>query len=269
MAYFAAFELRAYQEFIRIPEGLILDLGCGDGTFSQMLKELLGFKTSFIGVDIDREKLRVAAGLTSIYSQVLELDVSQLPFKEGIFDAVLSNGLLYCLRPNPRMAVREVQRILKEGGKFICTVPTENAEKHYIFAEWFRKMKLNRYEGWYRRRLNTRMGNVSLLSSEKWVRMLEDSGLTICKVVPYISEAISRRWNLLVELPRLTSALRLIPFKQVHRLASIIQKCLMHRSYQDLSTLNPSEIGDYLLIVSEKNINTQPSRKLHRKRLKA
>ncbi len=254
MAYFEAFELKAYRDFVRFPDGLILDLGCSDGIFAQMLKELLGIKTPLIGGDYDGRKLQRAAQRTSVYFQTLRLDASHLPFKKESFDAVLSNAVLYCLRPNPEQAVKEVERILKKGGIFTCTVPTHLAEQHYYIIEVLERIGLLKLANLCRQRINTRLGNVSAFPPCRWCGILEERGLSIRKVIPYISEQISRQWSLLFLTPfRAMSVLRIVPWKQVHRLASIIQKGLMVRSYTRLSAVETLEYGDYILIVSQKS----------------
>ena len=84
MAYFQAFELNAYHVAARSFRGRILDLGCNDGTFGRMLKELLGFKGKLIGIDISEDKLRRAARVPSVYFKVLGPDASELPFKAAL-----------------------------------------------------------------------------------------------------------------------------------------------------------------------------------------
>ena len=93
-AYFEAFELKAYQESVELPNGMVLDVGCGDGTFAQMLKELTGFEASLVGVDGDPQKLLRAVQRVAVYSGVLRLDGSHLPFKDQSFDAVFANQVL-------------------------------------------------------------------------------------------------------------------------------------------------------------------------------
>ena len=254
MAYFQAFELKAYQEGVRFPNGLILDLGCGEGTFAQMLRELLDIESLFVGGDCDRAKLVRAARRDGLYVQTVGLDASHLPFKEETFDAVLSNAVLYNLRPTPEQAVREVQRVLKKGGEFIITVPTHLADQHYWVEEFLRKMRLVGLAHWYRQRMNQRMGFVSALRPDMWCKMLEASGLSVQTVIHYISGAVSRRWSVLAMTPlRLMGGLRMLSPKAIHRTVSVVQKRLMAHSYRHLSTVAAEECGDYLLIVSEKS----------------
>ncbi|MEW6001530.1 MAG: class I SAM-dependent methyltransferase [Nitrospirota bacterium] len=257
MAYFEAFELKAYQGHVSFPDGLILDLGCGDGTFAQMLKELLGFERHVIGVDFDLKRL-CAAQRKSVYSQVFRVNIIELPFKEESFDAVFANQVLYYVRPNPGQAIAEIRRILKKGGKLICTVPIDSADQHYYLTGILKGIGLTLLGQWHRQRMNIRFfgnGYLSSFSLGGWIKMLKECGLSIQKVIPYISAAISRRWSILTLTPfRAMSILKIIPSKQVHRLASIIQKQMM-RSYKHLSISTLPEYGDFILIISEKPDN--------------
>jgi ubiquinone/menaquinone biosynthesis C-methylase UbiE len=255
VAFFNAFELKAYRDFVRFPDGLTLDLGCGDGTFAQMLKELLGFQTPLIGADRDGDKVLKAARQSSIYSQVINLDASYLPFRDASFDMVFVNLALYYVRPDPGHAIREIRRILKKRGTFICTVPTHIADKHYFIAELLERIGLVRLANLYRQRLSTRMGFwESSFHPDRWCMMIEESGLNIQKVIPFISAAVHRWWSILATAPfRVMGATRVIPFKKVHRLAASLQKYLMIRSYNNLSIFPLHDGGDYILIISRKS----------------
>jgi len=73
-----------------------LDVGCGDD------------KKGDIGVDIRREK-----------SVDVIADCYNLPFRDNVFDEVLSTTLLeHCL--NPFQALKEQVRVLKKGGNLKC-----------------------------------------------------------------------------------------------------------------------------------------------------
>ncbi len=47
-------------------------------------------------------------------------DVCCLPFSDGEFDVVIANHMLYHV-PDMRCALREIRRVLKDGGRFIAS----------------------------------------------------------------------------------------------------------------------------------------------------
>ncbi len=88
--------------------GKILDLGSGTGLLSKFLNQKL------ISVDISKKMLRRSN------SKNVQGDMSELPFKENVFDIVLSFSALMN-SPNPKKTINEVNRILKPEGIFVVT----------------------------------------------------------------------------------------------------------------------------------------------------
>lgn len=91
----------------RLPRGgTVLDLGCGPRDQFAPLTHL-GFK--YVGVDYANP----AADLLA--------DAHSIPFADDSFDCVFSYAVLEHLH-NPFIAIREISRVLKPGGRFIGTV---------------------------------------------------------------------------------------------------------------------------------------------------
>lgn len=85
---------------------LILETGCGNG------KTLKSLPNTAIGIDISTEAVSLADG------NVLAGDISNLPFKDEVFDAVLCFHVLGHLNfENRKKSVSEMFRVLKKGGK--------------------------------------------------------------------------------------------------------------------------------------------------------
>ncbi len=104
----------------RLPNGgVALDLGCGPRDQAACL-EFLGFK--YVGVDYGNDAADFLA------------DAHSLPFVDESFDCVFSYAVLEHLH-NPFLAIKEVSRVLKEGGWFIGTVsqgePFHNSYFHH------------------------------------------------------------------------------------------------------------------------------------------
>ena len=93
----------------------VLDLGCGPGLYTN---ELARRGATAVGVDLNRELLREAyarSGKGRCY--LICADADKLPFRQGIFDMVLSVEVLTHIAPQTRARVfGAVARVLKDGG---------------------------------------------------------------------------------------------------------------------------------------------------------
>ncbi|MFE9425370.1 methyltransferase domain-containing protein [Kitasatospora sp. NPDC006697] len=104
-------ELRAGQR--------LLDVGCGPGTITADLAELVGPEGRVAAIDTSAEVLAEAArcaaarGIGNIAFEVA--DVFQLPYPDGEFDVVHAHQVLQHLG-DPVAALREMRRVLAPGG---------------------------------------------------------------------------------------------------------------------------------------------------------
>ncbi|MEM2874606.1 MAG: class I SAM-dependent methyltransferase [Candidatus Hadarchaeales archaeon] len=106
---------RAIEKWLPEKCGLALDLGCGSGLFFDWL---IRRARVVVGLDISREMLGLARRRGNVF--LVRGDAENLPFADGVFDLVLSMTVLQNL-PSPGRAVREVGRVLKEGGVSVIT----------------------------------------------------------------------------------------------------------------------------------------------------
>ncbi len=97
----------------------VLDIGCGSGTDCFIALGMSGPTGRVVGVDLTVEMLQVARKATSstgITPEFVEADASSLPFQDGCFDLVISNGVLN-LAFDKDQVYRELHRVLKPGGR--------------------------------------------------------------------------------------------------------------------------------------------------------
>lgn len=101
----------------------VLDLGCGCGLDVFVASRLVGGEGYVVGIDLTPEMVEVASEAAARWSpdnvHVFLAGVERLPFGDGSFDRVISNGVLN-LVPDKDAAFGEACRVLKPGGAFVA-----------------------------------------------------------------------------------------------------------------------------------------------------
>jgi SAM-dependent methyltransferase len=100
-----------------------VELGCGGGQGSVGTAEL-GART-VVGVDLSGEQLAHARRLRELYdvdARFLQGDITTLPLADDAFD-LASSEAVYQMVEDLDGALREVRRILRDGGVFVLSVP--------------------------------------------------------------------------------------------------------------------------------------------------
>jgi ubiquinone/menaquinone biosynthesis C-methylase UbiE len=97
------------------PGRQVLEIGVGTGRIGIPLAD----RHRVVGVDVSREMLRVLAGKQADVSAV-EADASRLPFRSGVFDAVVACHVLHLVRDWQRV-IEEAHRVLVPGGVLLAS----------------------------------------------------------------------------------------------------------------------------------------------------
>jgi arsenite methyltransferase len=112
------------------PGERVLDLGSGAGTDSLVAAQMVGEKGRVTGIDMTPEmlvKARAAAtemGATNV--EFVESEAERLPFEDGTFDVVISNGVIDLI-PDKDAVFAELHRVLVPGGRLqIADVTIQN-----------------------------------------------------------------------------------------------------------------------------------------------
>lgn len=119
-ALFAEWPYRLADE-AAIQEGQkVLDVACGTGILARVLAERVGANGAVAGVDINPGMLALARRINPAIDW-REGDAEALPYKDGSFDAVLSQfGLM--LFSVPENALHEMKRVLRPRGQLAVAV---------------------------------------------------------------------------------------------------------------------------------------------------
>ena len=136
------------------PGGRALDVGCGVG---RLVARLARRGCPTIGIDIIRRDLRTALrhfGGPETAVSFIQGDGGRLPFSDASFDFVTCTETLEHVA-DPALALRELTRVLKPGGRLLVSVPDMLPE---LFAYHF--YESYRHDPWGHRRIYTREGIV-------------------------------------------------------------------------------------------------------------
>ncbi|MWA08853.1 class I SAM-dependent methyltransferase [Streptomyces sp. BA2] len=109
------------------PGDRVLDAGCGTGRALPALREAVGPSGVVLGVDLTPAMLEAAtrAGRHR-EGQLLLADVTRLPVRDAVLDAVFGAGLISHL-PDPAENLRELRRVVRPGGSLALFHPIGRA----------------------------------------------------------------------------------------------------------------------------------------------
>jgi SAM-dependent methyltransferase len=195
----------------------ILDLGCGDGTFANVLFA----ERIDAGIDPDSRELKRARELGS-YVELIRCVGTAVPKRNGSYRTVLSNSVIEHI-PDLRSALAEVHRLLAQGGRFYFTAPSDQFARYTIVSQIADAVGLPRvaarYRGFYNefwkhfhsyplenwKELAREAGfgiDESFTFDPKWVCLLNDF-LVLFSLPCFLTKRILNRWTILPSLRKL------------------------------------------------------------------
>lgn len=169
--------------------GAVLDLGCGDGELTIILRDLVGARWRLVGVDPDRSEA-AAALATGAYQSVHAASAASIAEPDQSFDLVFANSVLEHI-PNLSECLREAARLLKPGGLLAATVPSPHF--HRLLRGPGRFSRQSRAE--YLAEIDRRLAHVNYWSAEQWRDELTSAGLEPPTFHGYLSRRQLQRWE--------------------------------------------------------------------------
>lgn len=156
----------------------VLDLGCGDGLVSS-----LALPQGVLGADLNISVLTQARGRHGpwLYAAAGQA----LPLRGGSVWTVVSNSVLEHIGPLDAV-LAELARVLQPDGSLVFTVPSE------AFSGWL-ALPLPRYQRWR----NCQLQHLNLWPAPRWAQHLEQAGLRLETVRPYLRRPLVVLWDAL------------------------------------------------------------------------
>jgi len=168
-------EALLYQKYLPFKKP-VLDFGCGDGFFASVAFEEQG--KIEVGLDMD-PKIKKEAEDSGIYKKVIIYNGQKVPLPDDYFSTIVSNCVLEHIS-NLKLTLKELNRVLKRGGRMYLTVVTDQWQKNLFFGKIFGEI----YQNWFKKIQN----HYNLFSQEKWEKMFQKAGYTIKREIPYMSK---------------------------------------------------------------------------------
>jgi ubiquinone/menaquinone biosynthesis C-methylase UbiE len=109
------------------PGNKALDAGCGAGSFLPAISDRIGPSGELVGLDhasafLDEARQRYADAYSKTPLDLIEADISAMPFSDAYFDSAHCERVLIHVI-DPQQAISELRRVVKPGGWVVAVEP--------------------------------------------------------------------------------------------------------------------------------------------------
>jgi SAM-dependent methyltransferase len=208
----------------------VLDIGCGDGHFASIAYA----QPIDVGVDVSARDLAEAAQRgRDVYRALVAADATTLPFGDAAFATVVSNCAIEHIA-NVEATVREIARVLRPGGTFATTLPSEHFAEYLLGSTVLRSVGLSRLGRAYGAFFNRISRHEHVDPPHVWFGLLAAAGLQVVEHRYYFSAAAHRVFDVAhyIGVPNLVSK-RLLGRWVLHRLQAVPLERWYRRYYEE------------------------------------
>ena len=169
----------------------VLDIGCGDGHFASITYD----RPLDVGVDLRVDEVREAAARgAGVYAAVASADAQALPFRDAAFATVLSNCAIEHM-VDERAVLAEIARVLRPGGTFATTLPSEHFGEMLLGSTVLRRLHLRAAARSYERFFQRISVHRHVYPPDEWRLRFEAAGLRVVEHSYYFSARAHRAFD--------------------------------------------------------------------------
>ena len=103
------------EELKKEEKGKLLDVGCGTGN---VLCKLINGRRELYGIDLSENMVEESRKRLKGDADVKIADAEHIPYMDNMFDTLVCNASFHHY-PHPEKVLREMKRVLKNGGKLL------------------------------------------------------------------------------------------------------------------------------------------------------
>lgn len=121
----------SFIDFDFLKDKDVLEIGIGNGSHAQLLAK---YSKSFMGIDITDYSVKSVSERMKIFglkANIFQMDAEHLDFNDNSFDFVWSWGVIHH-SSNTEKILKEIQRVLRPGGKAIIMVYYRGWWNYYL-----------------------------------------------------------------------------------------------------------------------------------------
>jgi SAM-dependent methyltransferase len=157
----------------------VLDIGCGDGIFAS-----LTFKNPITyGLDPNKREL-ICAKNSNAYENLICAYGDEIPLNSNSVGTVFSNSVLEHIQ-DLGPVFEDIYRVLKPGGLFVFTIPSERFDSYSNLNIIFEKLNLGFIAMKYRNFYNSFWRHYNFMSKDDWIKWVTSYGFELNHAFSY------------------------------------------------------------------------------------